>query len=403
MTAAGPSCSASPAAPGDAATATACSTPRSRVPRPRASPRDRLVVAEAGIGWCRGCNSCCATARCIQRDGMDDVYPLLDAADGLRGRRRPSSSPACRRSSRRSSTAASRTGSRRYVLGEPRPASKRPGGVLIAAGGGDPFGTECVDIPIRSAFGVLSVEVLGTVLAEPVDAPRDILGKPDILDVCRRSGRRYRPTGGLQNLTDGRGRYAPVTCDFRAAAFCDRSWRRACLPPTRLALASELPLRRALATSSPSARGDEWGQTGSFALGGVMSVRRTGPGRRTSAYSIVAAVLAAALVTGTVTGFAWAPRGVTVVVDGRAIHVHDAGGHRRRAPGRATGAGRPRGSGQPSLAADLPAGGTVVVRRDAVPVTLELAGRPLDMRVVGADRRRRPGRGGRSIPSAGSA
>jgi multimeric flavodoxin WrbA len=147
----------------------------------------RLVVAEAGIGFCRGCNSCMRDGRCVQHDGMDEVYMLLDGAAGI-----VVSTPAFFASVpsvlKEMIDRCQPYWVRRYVLGEPRPAVKRPGGVLIAAGGGDPFGTECVDIPVRSAFGVLGVEALATVLAEPVDAPLDILGKPDVLDVCRLLG-----------------------------------------------------------------------------------------------------------------------------------------------------------------------------------------------------------------------
>jgi 3D (Asp-Asp-Asp) domain-containing protein/uncharacterized protein YabE (DUF348 family) len=114
-----------------------------------------------------------------------------------------------------------------------------------------------------------------------------------------------------------------------------------------------------------------------------MSVRRTGPGRHLSTYSIVAAVLAAALVTGTVTGFAWAPRGVTVVVDGRpythmtrAATVGDLLAERgvRAAAGDVV---------SPARSAEVRAGGTVIVRH-AVPVTLDLGKDRVVLRVVGA-------------------
>jgi multimeric flavodoxin WrbA len=147
----------------------------------------RLVVVDSGVGPCRGCDACKRDGRCVRRDGMDEVYPLLDAAAGI-----VVSSPAFFASVPSELKAlidrCQPYWVRRYILGEPRPETRRPGGVLIAAGGGDPFGTECVDIPVRSAFGVLSVEALATVVAEPVDEVGDIFGKPDVLDACRRLG-----------------------------------------------------------------------------------------------------------------------------------------------------------------------------------------------------------------------
>ena len=84
---------------------------------------------------------------------------------------------------------------RRYVLGEPRPEHKRPGALLIAAGGGDPYGHGCVEAPTRSVFAVLGVELTDVVVAEPVDAARDVLAKPEVIEMCGALGERLGGPG----------------------------------------------------------------------------------------------------------------------------------------------------------------------------------------------------------------
>jgi multimeric flavodoxin WrbA len=122
---------------------------------------DHLVAAAAGVNACRGCNACSKDGRCIQRDGMDDVYARLDAAEAivvatpvyfatvpavlkvLYDRCQP-------------------YWARRYVLREPPPHVRRPGGLLVVGGGGDPFGTQCAVAPTRSVFAVLGVEMIAS-------------------------------------------------------------------------------------------------------------------------------------------------------------------------------------------------------------------------------------------------
>lgn len=78
---------------------------------------------------------------------------------------------------------------RRYILGEPAPARKRPGAVLVVGGGGDPFGTSCALAPVRSAFAVLGVD--GSVSLEIVgaDGPADIELQHDTLERAITIGR----------------------------------------------------------------------------------------------------------------------------------------------------------------------------------------------------------------------
>jgi hypothetical protein len=59
------------------------------------------------------------------------------------------------------------------VLGQPRPA-RRPGGILLVRAGGDPYGFEAADATTRSVLAVLGIDVLGEVRIVGVDAPDDI-------------------------------------------------------------------------------------------------------------------------------------------------------------------------------------------------------------------------------------
>jgi multimeric flavodoxin WrbA len=140
---------------------------------------DHLVAATAGANPCRGCNACSADGVCIQRDGMDDVYARMDAADGiaiatpvffatvpavlkiLYDRFQP-------------------YWARRYVLGEPPPSVKRPAALLLVGGGGDPFGSECAKAPTKSILAVLGVELIATAEAT-ADRAREIEENPEML------------------------------------------------------------------------------------------------------------------------------------------------------------------------------------------------------------------------------
>jgi multimeric flavodoxin WrbA len=161
---------------------------------------DELVVVEAGIAPCRGCNACSISGECIVRDGMTSVYPRLDAADAvvvatpvyfatvpavlkaLYDRCQP-------------------YWARRYVLGQARPA-RRPGGLLVVGGGGDPFGRGCAVATTRSVFAVLGLDYFGEVAAE-ADAPSDIGRHRASLDEARLLG------AGLVTEARSRAREAP--------------------------------------------------------------------------------------------------------------------------------------------------------------------------------------------------
>jgi multimeric flavodoxin WrbA len=146
----------------------------------------RLAVADAGIQPCRGCNACSSTGECVIRDGMRDVYPLLDAAGAivvatpvffatvpavlkaLFDRFQP-------------------YWARRHVLLQPKPAV-RPGAILVVRGGGDPYGYECAVTATRSAFAVLGIHGGEPLVVEGVDSPSEIGRLPEVLERARALG-----------------------------------------------------------------------------------------------------------------------------------------------------------------------------------------------------------------------
>jgi len=118
----------------------------------------RLHADESlGVLPCRACRACSATGSCIREDGMSAVYELIDAADGF-----VVASPVFFAGVPSTLKALfdrlQPYWARRFVLGEPRPAT-RPGAALVVGGGGDPYGSGCAVTEIRSALGVLGVAV----------------------------------------------------------------------------------------------------------------------------------------------------------------------------------------------------------------------------------------------------
>ena len=76
---------------------------------------------------------------------------------------------------------------RTYVLKRPRP-ERRPGAILIARGGGDPYGAEHAEASVRSVFAVLDIDVLGVVRAVGVDEPGDVEALPGSISEARSLG-----------------------------------------------------------------------------------------------------------------------------------------------------------------------------------------------------------------------
>lgn len=148
----------------------------------------RLVAKDVGAEPCRGCHGCSKDGECIIGDGMDDVYSLIDTADAIVVATPVffATVPAVLK------TIYDRCQpywARRYVLGQPAPAHKRPGAALVVGGGGDPFGVECAVTPTKSVFGVLGVSLDHVLEVVGPDGPRDIERYPEDLAAAVDIGR----------------------------------------------------------------------------------------------------------------------------------------------------------------------------------------------------------------------
>jgi len=114
-----------------------------------------------------------------------------------------------------------------------------------------------------------------------------------------------------------------------------------------------------------------------------MRSRPTRSARSVKTQQFIAAIIPAVIVVLSITGFVWANKQVTIVVDGRASHVKSQAAD---VAGLLAQADIAVGSGDvvsPSADAALSSGMTVVVRH-SVPVTLRLGDETVDLDVVGA-------------------
>lgn len=119
---------------------------------------------------------------------MDEVYPLLESAAAI-AVATPVYFAGVPASLKALYDRCQPYWARRYVLGEPAPAQKRPGALLIVGGGGDPFGWECAATLTKSAFAVLGVAVTQTVTAIGPDKPGDIQEYRTELESAAKAGR----------------------------------------------------------------------------------------------------------------------------------------------------------------------------------------------------------------------
>lgn len=147
----------------------------------------RLRAVDAGVAACRGCNACSKTGDCIIDDGMDAVYAELDAADAI-AIATPVFFATVPATLKAIFDRCQPYWARRYVLGEPRPALKRPGAILVVGGGGDPFGTACAVTAARSVFAVLDVSADEVLEVVGPDAASDIMSRPEALARARAIG-----------------------------------------------------------------------------------------------------------------------------------------------------------------------------------------------------------------------
>jgi len=149
----------------------------------------RLRAVDAGVSPCRGCNACSKTGHCvIIEDGMAAVYAELDAADAIVVAT-PVFFATVPATLKALFDRCQPYWARRYVLGEPRPAHKRPGAILVVGGGGDPFGTTCAVTATQSVYAVLSVSADEVLEVVGPDKASDITGYQDALERARAIGR----------------------------------------------------------------------------------------------------------------------------------------------------------------------------------------------------------------------
>jgi multimeric flavodoxin WrbA len=147
----------------------------------------KLAAVEAKANPCRGCNACSKTGACIQRDGMDDVYAQIDAAEAV-AVATPVFFATVPGVLKIVFDRCQPYWARRHVLGESPPAHKRPGAVLVVGGGGDPFGAGCAITPVKSVFAVLGVSAETVFECVGPDAAGDIDMHPEALQRAEQIG-----------------------------------------------------------------------------------------------------------------------------------------------------------------------------------------------------------------------
>ncbi len=142
---------------------------------------EKLVVCEYGLNACKGCNACSLTAECVLSDRMRELYPRIDAADAI-----VVSTPVFFATVPAVLKAfydrCQPYWARRYVLKE-APAARRPGGILLVRGGGDPYGSDAAVMTTKSVFAVLGIDCVEELEVVGVDSPSDLGRHPD--DIAR--------------------------------------------------------------------------------------------------------------------------------------------------------------------------------------------------------------------------
>ncbi len=153
----------------------------------------KLVVAELDFEPCRGCNACSLTGECVIRDGMREAYAALDRADGLLV-----ASPVFFASVPARLKAfydrCQPYWARVHVLKEPKPA-RRPAALLLARGGGDPYGFRSAVEPTKSVMAVVGFRLGWELKVEGVDSPSDMGQRPGSLAEARAIGAALAASG----------------------------------------------------------------------------------------------------------------------------------------------------------------------------------------------------------------
>lgn len=156
---------------------------------------ERIYVRDLEISGCLGCGRCDSEGVCIQKDDMEKVYPLLDAADrvviaspiyfyGLPGQLKMlvdrSQAPFMRRELKKKEAG--------FAGRAEVPASDRKGFLLSAGATRGKRLFECAVLTARYFFDALEVAWAGELCFKEIDEKGAILRHPTALEECRKAG-----------------------------------------------------------------------------------------------------------------------------------------------------------------------------------------------------------------------
>ncbi len=149
---------------------------------------DRISLAAEPVHPCRGCGQCSLTGQCVLADPMREMYPRIDMAEAI-----VIASPVYFAGVPATLKAffdrCQPYWARRYLLEAPPRVPRRPGALLIARGGGDPFGSACAITTTRSVFAVLETELSSIVDVEGPDDSGEMTTHTEALSEAEQIGR----------------------------------------------------------------------------------------------------------------------------------------------------------------------------------------------------------------------
>jgi hypothetical protein len=158
---------------------------------------ERLAVRKIRMNGCIACGACDKTGECSQKDGMTEVYPVLDRADGIvvsapvffygvPGQLKllidRSQAPYMRKHLREKAERSGETVT---------PPPHRPGFFLSAGATRGKRLFDCSSLCIRYFFDALDVTPAGELCFRELDEKGAVLTHGTALDECRRAGRLF--------------------------------------------------------------------------------------------------------------------------------------------------------------------------------------------------------------------
>lgn len=164
----------------------------------KGASRAGIEVVKENLGTnpvnpCLGCNSCSRTGRCIQQDHMQDVYPHLASAAGVILAAPVFSMHLCAQAKmmidRCQRFWALKYVFRRHLIERKEEREARSGLFLSACGRDAPDTFTCVKPTVAYFYHVLEIPAWESMEVSGVDAPGDILQRPEAMDEAERMGR----------------------------------------------------------------------------------------------------------------------------------------------------------------------------------------------------------------------